>query len=238
MAGRAHPSARGEGFDRTEVAVSRVKIARNFTPRFPLYQLKTMKNCKYGLLALIACQALFLSGCTSALWEKERFARCHWPANPPNLRLFYSESARDVLAEYDETSQGTTTVQHRAYWLEPNAMAVAAGRQPRFVAITNAQGLVVVPVTDNLASPPPSAYRGLYAVVSTNGQSFSLYLGEKESTVYGLPVYYAGSGQRAKQVLLTPFAVATDLTLVGGVVFVIAASHAEADRCLERTHRH
>ena len=204
-----------------------------------------MKNYKYPWLLLTVCQAVLLSGCTGALWEKERFARCHWPANPPNLRLFYSEPAKDVLAEYDEESEGTRTVQRRAYWLEPNALAIKAGRQPRFVSVTNTQDLVVVPVSDNLANPPPSAYQGLYAVISTNGQSFSLCLGEKEPTVYGLPVYYVGSGQRAKQALLTPFAVATDLTLVGGylalvggVLVGIAACHGEADACRERTHSH
>src|ERR1039458_7216665 len=91
-----------------------------------------MKVTKYAWLLLTLCQAVLLCGCTSALWEKERFARCHWPANLPNLRLFYSEPARDVLAEYDEASEGTTTIQRRAYWLEPNALAVAAERQPQF----------------------------------------------------------------------------------------------------------
>ena len=58
-------------------------------------------------------------------------------------------------------------------------------------------------------------------------------------------MYYVGSGQRAKQVLLTPFAVATDVTivggylaLVGGVLFVIAAGHAGTDTCLERAYSH
>jgi hypothetical protein len=202
-----------------------------------------MKAYKAKLLILVVCQAVLLSGCTSAFWEKERFARCYWPTNPPNLRLFYSEAARDLLAEYDEASEGTATVQRRAYWIEPNALAIAAGRQPLFVSITNAQDLVAVPVTDDLAGPPASAYRGLYAVVSTNGQSFSLCLGEKEPTDYALPVYYTSSGQRVKQVLLTPFAVATDVTIVGGVVFLIvgyaeAASYAEANKCLEPNSRH
>ena len=195
-----------------------------------------MKTPKYGWLILTVCQAALLSGCTSALWENDRFARCHWPANPPNLQLFYSESARDVLAEYDEASEGTSTVQRRAYWLEPNAVPVAVGRQPRFVSVTNAQDLVVVPVTDNLTNPPPAAYRGLYAVVSTNGQSFSLCLGQKEPEFYALPVYCAGSGQRVKQVLLTPLAVATDATIVGGVIaaflaYVAAGTAAENDLC-------
>ena len=53
-----------------------------------------------------------------------------------------------------------------------------------------------------------------------------------------LLVYCASSGQRAKQVLLTPFAVATDLAIVGGILFVIAYTHAEAYRCLEPRHWH
>jgi hypothetical protein len=189
-----------------------------------------MKVTKYAWLLLTLCQAVLLSGCTSALWEKERFARCHWPANPPNLRLFYSESVRDVLAEYDEVSEGTPTVQRRAYWLAPNAPAVAAERQPRFVSITNTQDYMMVPITGSLTNPPPSAYQGLYAVVATDGLSFSLCPGQKEPTVYGLPVYFTGSGQRVKQVLLTPFAVATDLTVVGGVVCLIVC-YVEANRC-------
>ena len=96
------------------------KIPCNLCRRFPLYGVEAGslpanaaqrneanmdKNYKYGWLVLTLCQAVLLSGCTSALWEKERFARCHWPANPPNLRLFYSERAKDVLAEYDEVSK-------------------------------------------------------------------------------------------------------------------------------------
>ena len=67
-------------------------------------------------------------------------------------------------------------------------------------------------------------------VVATDGLSFSLCPGQKEPTVYGLPVYFTGSGQRVKQVLLTPFAIATDLTVVGGVVCLIVC-YVEANRC-------
>jgi hypothetical protein len=197
-----------------------------------------MKDTKFVWLILTLCQAVLLSGCTSALWEKDRFARCHWPANPPNLRLFYSEPARDVLAEYDEVSEGTPTVQRRAYWLEPNARAVAAERKPQFVSITNTQDFMMVPITDSLTNPPSSAYQGLYAVVATDGLSFSLCPGQKEPTVYGLPVYFTGSGQRVKQVLLTPFAVATDVTIVGGVVSWFVFAYTDAYQCLEPKYRH
>jgi hypothetical protein len=89
---------------------------------------------------------------------------------------------------------------------------------------------MVVPITDSLTNPPPSASHGLYAVVATDNLSFSLCSGQKEPTVYRLPVYFTGSGQRVKQVLLTPFAVATDLTIVGGVVCLIVC-YVEANRC-------
>src|ERR1035438_4383114 len=107
-----------------------------------------MKKHKLGFLILLACQAFLLSGCTSALWEKERFARYHWPASPPNLRLFYSEPERDMLAEYDEASEGTTTVQRRAYWLEPNAPAIAAARQAPVFSVTHTPDLFLVPTPD------------------------------------------------------------------------------------------
>jgi hypothetical protein len=109
-------------------------------------------------------------------------------------------------------------------------LAVAAERQPLFVSVTNVQDLVVVSVTENVTRLPPSAYQGLYAVVATDNLSFSLCPGQKEPTVYRLPVYFTGSGQRVKQVLLTPFAVATDLTIVGGVVCLIVC-YVEANRC-------
>ena len=194
-----------------------------------------MKYLKFGLLILLVCQAALLTGCTSALWEKQSFADRYRPANPPNLQLFYSESAKDVLVEYDEASTGAPVVQRRAYWLEPNAMKVLADRKPRFVSVTNAQDPVGVPVTDNPTKPHVSSYRGLYAVVATNGQSFTLCLGEKEATVYKLPVYYGGSRQRAKQVLLTPFAVATDATIVGGAL-AYAVARGEAERRWQNLH--
>jgi hypothetical protein len=182
----------------------------------------TRFTARHWGLILITCQALLVSGCTGMLWEKERFARCHWAASPPGLRLHYSESAQDVLAEYDEQAQGTTSLQHRAYWIQRNSKKVLADRQPEFVSVTNAQDLAAVPITDAATNPPAASYRGLYAVVATNGLAFTLYSENKDPAVYRLPVYYAGSGQRVKQVLLTPFAVATDATVVGGLIAMVA----------------
>ena len=69
--------------------------------------------------------------------------------------------------------------------------------------------------------PPPVGSDNLYAVASTNGQSFTLYSSKEELGTYDLPVYRDASG-RIKQVLLTPPAVLADLTMVGGCLFLAA----------------
>ena len=132
----------------------------------------------------IAHSRFVLKRCSSAAAPASSGRRSALPAaiGQPILPICASSTRsqpRDVPAEYDEASQGTATVQRRAYWLEPNALAIAAGRQPRFVASTNTQGLAAVPVTDNPTNTPLSGYQGLYAVVSTNGQSFFLHSGQQ-----------------------------------------------------------
>ena len=59
----------------------------------------------------------------------------------------------------------------------------------------------------------------------------------------GCPVYLTTSGQRVKQVLLTPFAVAADATVIGGCValvggslVVIAACESESNPFAGRRH--
>lgn len=59
----------------------------------------------------------------------------------------------------------------------------------------------------------------LCAVVAPNGQDFTLYSGARKMGDHELPVYRDASG-RTQQVLLTPLAVAADLTIVGGVLAV------------------
>jgi hypothetical protein len=46
-------------------------------------------------------------------------------------------------------------------------------------------------------------------------------------------MYFTSSGQRVKQVLLTPLAVVTDVTVVGGVVSWFVFAYTDAYRCLE-----
>jgi hypothetical protein len=194
-----------------------------------------MNTHKFALLVLVVCPAVLLSGCATVLREEDRYARRHSPANPPNLRLFCSESAGDVLVAYDEQCEGISNVQRRAYWLEPNVMNVLAGCQPRFVTLTNVQGLVPVPLTDNPANPPATSDRVLYAVLSTNAQSFSLCQGGKERADYQLPVYYALSRQRTKRVFVPLSADPQDAAILGGAFTAFGLGFAIAEAFLDHS---
>ena len=180
-----------------------------------------MKIGKTLWFVLLATQAILLSGCaTSALWEEGRFSRYHEPATPPNIQVFYSRQSDDLLVRYDEVREGNESVKRRAYWLGRNGEPVRNPHKPRFVRMEAVHGLTPIPVLDTATNLPPLE-TGLYAVVSTNAQDFTLHSREKTLGSYELPVYPDASG-RVKQVLLTPFAVVADLTIVGGVLVVVS----------------
>jgi hypothetical protein len=78
------------------------------------------------------------------------------------------------------------------------------------------QTLHPIPVSNTLTSPVPLAFEGLCAASPTEGDSFTLYSNGEALESYSLP-RYVGASQRVKQVLLTPFAVVIDCTIVGAV---------------------
>jgi hypothetical protein len=163
---------------------------------------------------------MLLSGCaTSKVWEEGQFARFHEPATPANLRLFQSDRSGDVLVEYDEWRDGDESIRRRAYWLEPNRERVQARRKPRFVPIDRASGLAAIPATGAPPGAGDAPVEKRYAVIPTQSQAFVLYSAEQKVGDYELPVYQDASG-RVLQVALTPIAVAADLTIVGGYLFV------------------
>jgi hypothetical protein len=171
-------------------------------------------------LLLLGHQAMLLSGCaTSKVWEEGQFARFHEPATPANLRLFQSERSGDVLVEYDEWRDGDESIRRRAYWLEPNRERVHARRKPRFVPIDRASGLAAIPATEAPPGAGDATIEKRYAVIPTQSQAFILYSADQKVGDYELPVYQDASG-RVLQVALTPIAVAADLTIVGGYLFV------------------
>ena len=176
-----------------------------------------MKEKQWLYSFLLVAAMIWLSGCaTSSLWEGGRFARFHEPGTPPNLQLFHSGQQEAVLVQYNETREGDDSVRRRAYWLEPGSEPARNPHKPSFVSVKTARRLSPIPVVDSLDAAP-FAHAGLYAVVATNGVDFSLRSGERNIGSYELPVYEDASG-RMKQLLLTPPAVAADLTIIGGII--------------------
>lgn len=172
------------------------------------------------LPCVLLAQACLFTGCTSALWQYDRFAQFRQPAVPHNLALRYSEQRKDVLVQYDESRDEDDLVRARAYWLEPNAVRVNAGRKPKFasrelrpLASAATGDLVPIPLTNQVSQAGAPA--ALWAAISDD--SFTLYSGSEQLNVYKLP-FYAGASQRVKQVVLTPFAIAVDATIIGAII--------------------
>lgn len=187
-----------------------------------------MKAKPATTIFLLAAQAMLLGGCaTSALWEDGRFARYHEPALPLNVRLYFSPEQKDFLVLYDEWREDSDVIRHRAFWLAANQARLAKRTKPHFVSDHQPRPLTPVPVFQELPADlseiPP-----IYAIISTNSYALTLY-SERADRVPAslvspsvveqhLPVYRDASG-RIKQVLLTPFAVTADATIVSGVIF-------------------
>jgi len=162
------------------------------------------------------------SGCaTSALWEEDRFAQFREPASLPNLRAFQSHAGDDVLVCYDEVREDDSGLRSRAYWLAADHEPVKNPYKPRFISVKKSAGLASIPVLEFTATNAPLA--GLHVITSSDAHEFQLRSDECDLVEYELPVYQETSG-RVKQVLLTPFAFAADLTIVGGCLFLVAWS--------------
>ena len=165
---------------------------------------------------LLICQTVFLSGCTSVLWDEKTFAHSYEPARPANVRLFYSSQAREVLVQYDEARDGDAPVRHRAYYADRNAERVNNHRKPSFISAPDRQNLHPIPISNNVTTLVPESFQGLCAASPSEGDSFTLYSTGEKLESYNLP-RYVGKSRRIKQVLLTPFAVVIDCTIVGAV---------------------
>jgi hypothetical protein len=170
-----------------------------------------MKAKRLPLLLLLLGQALIGTGCTTALWERDRFAQFHHPAtaSDADVRFFYSNQRQDILVEYDEVCDDRNVVKHRAYWLDQNRGRIDHAWKPRFVSSDEARGLRPVPTVSSNAAPGNAG--DLYAVISTNG-GFTVYSGGRELMSGQLPGYYDRFRQVAARLLLTPATVTVDAT--------------------------
>ena len=150
--------------------------------------------------------AFGLTSCaTSALWKDHAFDGFNEPARQVNLQVF--KTADDWLIQYDEVNENSDRIRRRAYYLKPNRKAIDDHKMPQFV-----------PSLDSTEFP------AIAAVLSTNGQQFTLYEGTTTLGTYDLPVYPAHSG-RVKQVLLTPCTLVADATIIGGFILVYSWGH-------------
>lgn len=189
------------------------------------YQMKAIVSSiarKSLLLALLAVPLVFGCGCTSVLWDKETFAHHYRPARLSGPRFFYSEERKDILVQYEESKDGETNSRLRNYWLEANMQRVNTDRRPRFASVTATNRLARIPAGEAAPRPTVAGQTQLYAMARPDDEYFRLYSGAEEIGIYKLPVY-ASVSQKAKQVLLTPFAVAIDATIIGGVIAYFSA---------------
>ena len=96
----------------------------------------------------------FCSADAPPLWDRNTFAHSYEPANPANLRLFYSDEKRDVLVQYDEARDGAAPSRHRNYYADQNAERVNNHRRPHFTSIPDQQNLHQIPITNAPAARP------------------------------------------------------------------------------------
>jgi hypothetical protein len=204
---------------------------------------KVVKTKTAATFLLLGLQAVLLGGRPAALWEDGRFARYHGPPPPPQARLYFSPERKDFLVRYEEWGEDSDALRHRAFWLAQNQARLMRRAKPHFVRDRSPAGLVPVPVYQGCPAgdgePPP-----VYALVSTNAYALTICcadtnlvpasLSDHGDSTHRLPVYRDASG-RVKKVLLTPFALTADATVVGGVIFIWAyPGSAEAVRVLVR----
>ena len=167
--------------------------------------------------------------CTYSVWNDDDFDCSNLPAQDPGLRLYQAKLRHDYLAVYREYSERNRSIRTRAYWVNENRDRVNHSQAPQFVNAKAARHLPAIPVYDTppagTIAPPP-----LFAICSTNRQSFALYDAEGVATGYRFPFYDDGWGT-VEKTALTPLAVMADAAIVAGAVAILAAGSYEADRC-------
>ncbi len=161
---------------------------------------------------------LLTGGCvTHKLWTEAEMDEWNEPAANPNLRLFQDVKQSDFLVVYDEYSDRDYTIQSRAYFLRQSREPLGKHLRPYFVNTNSACRLPSVPV---FCLKPTNAPVLPYAVIATNGGSYTIFSANDEAGTYSLPSYNDGVG-RIERIAWTPLTVTADITIVGGVLVLI-----------------
>ena len=167
------------------------------------------------------CLLTLGNGCvTKALWEGNGLEAWKQPDANPDLRLFAAKQPADILVIYNEYNERSGATRTRAYWLTQNDKIIRDGHGPHFVDPNSAAGCAAIPVflatTNDVNLSPP------YALLATNGLSFTLHSPTGSAASYELPYYNDGKGKYEKFVM-TPLATAADITIVGAIIGYIYA---------------
>ena len=172
------------------------------------------------LLVLSGCEAARKHSLTYRLWTNGEMNSYCEPAGEPNLALFEATNRADILVLYNAVSEKHGGVHRRAYLLHRETSRVSKRKRPHFVNAEAARGQRPIPVLER--TPADSAGDQTECAIPMRERgSFTLYRrGEKPSS-YELPVYQERSGTFLRTAL-TPFAVAGDTVMVGGVAAVVA----------------
>ena len=179
---------------------------------------------RLALLAL-AFGLLWTSGCaTSAVFNSgpKQFR----PANPPNMAVLKEKDGKRLLVVYDEQSEVYRKPIRRAYWIDPEAEPSSRVEKPVFAEPRRANGLQAIAIGDE---PTISGYSA--TPDKEDPMAFTLYYDRKKLWRYRLPDYESPR-LTLKESALIPFALAADLTIVGGIVM----AHAIASGGLSGTY--
>jgi len=167
------------------------------------------------VLALTGCETVEKYSLTYRLWDNGEWRNFNQPAPSPNLALFDTTNHTDVLVHYDALSEEHATVERRSYYLGQNEKRNAAGKKPKLVGLSAADGMKPIPVLpeqSTVSNLPPDLTS--YAVVDKGGRRFTLHPPADSTATFDLPVYPETEGTPAR-IVLTPFAVAGDTVMVG-----------------------
>ena len=190
-------------------------------------------------LPILLSASVLLCGCESTLtykaWHNTE-ANYLEPARVPELKLFERTNAgAEILVVYHETSERSDKQWTRAFFLRRNESRLENKRRPVCTSPKKAGGLLPIPILFegldsswiNIMSNSSQAGKAggqLYAIVSTNPPSFTLYADRKATATYSLPTYL-DRRTTVKRVLLTPLAVTGDAGTAAAILgyYLLAA---------------
>jgi hypothetical protein len=184
-----------------------------------------MRRCCWAFFAL-----LLNTGCaTHYLWTGTAASAFCEPAPDPELHIYADAKGRNVLVLYNEINEHNDRIIRRGYFVLRNAHPVSSSRRPLFVEPESALTLHPIPVriwTNSLSTYIPQGddkESGWFAAAIVSQQRFSLFENRQPRGTYELPVYEDGTAL-ARRLFLTPWTVALDVTVIGGILYLQAGA--------------